>query len=259
MTVLKPFFTYFGGKWRAAAIYPAPAHDRIIEPFAGSAGYSLRYPDRDVWLNDADPIVAGTWAYLVRVTEREILALPDLTPDQTVDDLDLPQEARWLIGWWLNKGSAQPKRRPSTFMRDYPTHATSFWGRAVRERIAQQLPAIRHWTVTNDDYEELPTHAWNHPTTWFVDPPYQAAGTHYRWGSDRIDFPRLGRWCRALTGQVIVCENEGADWLPFQPYLAAKGTAGGRRSGVSREVIWLNGDHDATALFDDPVYTRGRT
>jgi len=37
---------------------------------------------------------------------------------------------------------------------------------------------------------------------------------------------------------MIVCENEGADWLPFEAFHEAKGTAGLRRTGKSLEVIW---------------------
>lgn len=32
---LKPFWRYYGGKWRAAPSYPAPLHNTIVEPFAG--------------------------------------------------------------------------------------------------------------------------------------------------------------------------------------------------------------------------------
>jgi hypothetical protein len=34
---LRPFWRYYGGKWRAAPRYPRPTHDTIIEPFAGAA------------------------------------------------------------------------------------------------------------------------------------------------------------------------------------------------------------------------------
>ena len=55
MPALKIFFSYFGGKWRAAPHYPAPTEPHIIEPFAGAAGYAMRYPERKVTLIDADP------------------------------------------------------------------------------------------------------------------------------------------------------------------------------------------------------------
>ena len=43
VTRLRPFFCYYGGKWRAAPKYPPPEHDTIVEPFAGAAGYATRY------------------------------------------------------------------------------------------------------------------------------------------------------------------------------------------------------------------------
>ena len=59
MKTIRPFFTFYGGKYRAAPRYPKPKHSRIIEPFAGSAGYSMRYPDLNVTLVDAAPVIAG--------------------------------------------------------------------------------------------------------------------------------------------------------------------------------------------------------
>lgn len=233
---LLPFFTYYGGKNRATrqGRYPAPDHHRLMEPFAGSAGYAMAYPDRDVWINDPDPAVAGTWAYLANAEEREILALPDLAEGQTVNDLDLPQGARWLIGWWLNKGGAQPKLRPSSFMLHHAAGGP-YWGGSIRRRIASQLGAIRHWTITDHDYEDLP----NYEATWFIDPPYQTAGRHYRFGSAGLDYARLGRWCESRRGQVIVCEEEGADWLPFRPLYETDQTEGRQKPARRRvEAVW---------------------
>lgn len=76
------------------------------------------------------------------------------------------------------------------------------------------------------------------PATWFVDPPYAGAGRHYRCAE--IDYPRLGGWCRARQGQTIVCENVGATWLPFSPFMVAKATSGDHRSGTSAEAIWVS-------------------
>jgi len=59
---VRSFFYFYGGKWLAAPRYPAPRYDTIIEPFAGSAGYSLRYPDKRVVLVERDPKIAATWA-----------------------------------------------------------------------------------------------------------------------------------------------------------------------------------------------------
>jgi hypothetical protein len=230
---MRPFFSFYGGKWRdAPRNYPPPVHDAIIEPFAGSAGYSLRYPARRVTLYDTDPVIAGLWAYLIRVRESEIRAISDVPEGGTVEDLGLSMEASWLVGFWLNKGCSAPRRRPSSWMRS-GIRPGSFWGSRVRETIAQQLAAIRHWSIVHGSYEA----ADDVEATWFVDPPYQDAGKHYVKGSDSIDFAALGSWCRSRRGQVIACENVGADWLPFSPLSGMKTTRKGKRS---HEAMWLS-------------------
>lgn len=234
---LMPFFTFYGGKFRAAKHYPGPMHETIIEPFAGSAGYSLNHPTATVWLNDIDPVVTGTWEYLIGASEQEILGLPDLLPGQSTDDLNLPQEARWLIGWWLNKGSATPKKRPSTFMLRHPAGAP-YWGSSIRRRIASQLPAIRHWKVTTGSYEDLPATG---DACWYIDPPYAAGGQHYRHGREGIDYPSLAEWTVCRPGQVIACEADDAGWLPFRPLVTIDGTEGRQKKARARtEVIWTS-------------------
>jgi hypothetical protein len=241
MTRLRPFFSFYGGKWRAAPHYPTPVHDTIVEPFAGSAGYSMRYADRNVVLVEKDPLIAATWRYLLQVSPAEVLALPDVRVGQTVDDLGVCAEARLLIGWWLNRGSAQPKKSPGSWMRRSRAHGgvgwttgseALYWGRRVRERIARQLDAIRHWTLVEGDYEEAPAVE----ATWFVDPPYQHAGRHYR--CNKIDYERLAQWCLTRKGMVVVCENVGASWLPFRPWRNIKASEAKHGGKVSREAIW---------------------
>ena len=241
MKVLRPFFSFYGAKWRAAAHYPAPEHPVIVEPFAGSAGYSLRYYARRIVLVDRDPLIAALWRYLIRVRASEIRSLPDIKADQTVDDLGVCEEARWLIGFWSNQGSSYPHKRPSTWAREYPE---KFWGEARRERVASQVEHIRHWSVIEGDYSSAP----DARATWFVDPPYEKAGTHYKHSSKAIDFEHLGEWCRRRRGQVIVCENVGAEWLPFEPWRdILSGGQGTRRSNKSAEAIWYRRDVDVWA------------
>ena len=230
---LRPFFSLYGGKWRVAALYPQPRHRTVVEPFAGGAGYAVRHAHLDVVLCDLDPVLAGVWKYLVRVSAAELLALPDLQDGESVDDLAVPQEARWLIGFWLNRGVARPRKRPSAWMRS-GVRPGSFWGERVRQTLVAQVEQIRHWRVYECSYEQCPVAG---EATWFIDPPYVDAGSHYRFGSGAIDYERLSRWCRARSGQIVVCENEGADWLPFQPLADIKTTRAGRRS---REAVWMN-------------------
>lgn len=229
---LRPLLSYYGGKWRAAKHYPEPAYPTIIEPFAGGAGYSLRYYTRDVVLVEKNPKVAAVWRYLLSADPARILALPDVPPEglDAVDGLESAEE--WLIGFWLNGAVAAPRRRPSQWAMRADRSPSWFWGPAIRRRLASAVPLIRHWQITEGDYTDAP----DIDATWFVDPPYQAAGSHYP--CSFVDFPALGAWCRGRRGQVIACEQQGADWLPFEPLADIKSTnKGGAR--WSAEAIWL--------------------
>jgi hypothetical protein len=231
---LRPFFGFYGGKWRdALKHYPPPKHSSVVEPFAGSAGYSIRYPARRVILCEIDPILAQIWTYLIGVRAAEILAIPDITIGGTIDDLKVCQEAKWLVGLWLNRGVSNPRLRPSKWMRD-GIRPGSFWGCRVRQTIASQLDSIRHWEIHNGSYKDVPA---PRTATWFIDPPYQKAGQHYKFGSADIDYNDLALWCKARRGQVMVCENAGADWLPFRRLADVKTTRSERRS---MEVLWTN-------------------
>lgn len=230
---LWPFFSYFGGKWRAAPRYPAPAFGTIVEPFAGAAGYATRHHTRDVLLIERDPVLADLWRYLIAATPAQIQALPLLDMWESVDDYELEPGARSLIGFWLNKGTTGPCKTPGAWMRN-GVRPKSFWGPEIRDRIAAQVAQISHWRLIEGSYVDAP----DVEATWFIDPPYQAAGTAYRHSSRAIDFPGLGAWCKTRPGQVLVCENDGADWLPFAPFLDIKGTQGAKRAGRSMEALW---------------------
>jgi hypothetical protein len=224
---LQIFFPYFGGKHRLAPRYPAPRHEWIIEPFAGSAGYATRYPGRRVLLIERNETVAGIWRYLTRATEREVLALPLLAPGQRVATLDAPPEARALIGFWAHPGNATP----GTKLTQWPgIRAADTWSAVTRARIASQVPFIRHWQIRQASYETAP----DVEADWFVDPPYQVKGNRYPCSAGELDFAELGLWCRARRGQVVVCENTGATWLPFRHFTEARSVA----AGVSREALW---------------------
>lgn len=229
---LKPFFTYFGGKYRIAPKYPRPRYGLLIEPFAGSAGYSVRYYNREVRLYDVNPQVFGTWDYLIKTPASEIRRLPLEIED--VRSLSIPQEAKWVIGWWLNKGHTQPCNVPGFWMRE-GTRPNSVWGATVRERIASQVGCIRHWKIFNCCFTEIRE---NSAATWFIDPPYQDSGRCYPF--NEVDYPQLASWTSSRAGQVVACGQEGDDWLPFRPFVETRGTGGYKMPGTSKEVIWTN-------------------
>jgi hypothetical protein len=234
MSGLKPFWQYYGGKWRAAPRYPKPRHGTIIEPFAGAAGYSLRYPDRQIILVEKYPVIAEIWRYLIGASAQEIRAIPEV---DHVDDLPscVPQGARWLIGFTLGMASLTPRNRISAGVLRHRAAGRKVvgWSSAMRERVASQLEAIRHWRVIEGDYTAAPDIC----ATWYVDPPYQTAGKYYKHPSTVIDFAALGAWCRTMRGQRIVCENVGAEWLPFRALYKVKTAL---TSGCNVEAIWAS-------------------
>lgn len=230
---LKPFIYYYGGKYRMAPKYPSPIYDTIIEPFAGSAGYSVRYYWKNVILCDINPIIYSIWDYLIHVSSEEILSLPILGKEDHIDDFSIPQEAKWLIGFLIKKGDSCPVKSPTTWFKrgDRPN---SHWGVHIRCRIAYQVNFIRHWKVYNISYKDI---QFNEKMTWFIDPPYNnKPGEHYKFGRKQIDYIDLCNWCLNRSGQVIVCENYGANWLPFKEF----GVFRNLKNTGSKEVIWVN-------------------
>jgi hypothetical protein len=224
------FFSYFGGKFMRAPHYPPPRYSVVVEPFAGAAGYSVRHQlGKRAILFDTSPYIAGVWSYLIAATRAEIMALPLMEPGQSVDDLSIPQEARWLLGFWVNQGSAVPKK---TMGGRASNRAIGTWGEGPRARIAAQVHLIRAWEIHHGDYSEAP----DAEASWFIDPPYVAHPDHYPGRAP--DFGSLAGWCRSRRGQVMVCETLGADWLPFQKVT----TVAGSSHRVTTEVLWENGD-----------------
>jgi hypothetical protein len=217
---IKPLFPYYGSKWNIARHYPEPDRGSVVEPFAGAAGYACFYGVSQAVLVDRDPIIAGLWRYLIDASSSDIMALPEMPEvGDSVDHYAICQEAKWLIGFWLNRGSATPKKSRTAYSARSDRGQLN-WGPRAKERIASQLDRIADWRVIEGSYEAAP----NVAATWFVDPPYGDKGRFYR--VPFHDFDGLGRWCRSRSGLLIACEGEGASWLPFQPLGSFKSTKG---------------------------------
>lgn len=243
---LQPFFSYFGSKWRLAKTYAPPVHDTIVEPFAGGAGYALRFFQRNVVLVEKNPRLAAVWRWLIQATPELVWSIP-LVGDVGELSSDTPEPVRDLVGWNLGQSLYEPRRRMSPYARRCAYDVAGVaWSDVHRARIARQVGFIRHWKVIEGDYTQAP----DVEAAWFIDPPYQVAGKSYTYGSKQLDFPKLGEWCRTRRGQVMVCENQGADWLPFRYHRGINGN----RNTKSVEVIWTNavgGDTPAPAV-DSP-------
>lgn len=217
-------WSYYGRKTKVIDCYPSPKFDKIIEPFAGTGVYAL-YDDnwkKDVLLVDKYDIVIDVWHYLQQAKPEDILSLPEMNYHDNVDmHTQLTKEEKWLIGFNINGGSAQPKKTTMKF---------NVWNRN-KPIIAENLYKIKHWTIRKDDYRNID----NVEATWFIDPPYQYGGEYYRFNNKTIDYKELSDWCKSRNGQIIVCENTKADWMDFKPLKKMKGIL-----HTTTEAIWTN-------------------
>ena len=202
-------FSYYGAKTKVVKYYPSPTKDTIIEPFAGSARYSLMHFEKNVILYEKDEKVYRIWKYLQQASERDIISLPDANPGADLRNIQsLSEEEKWLIGFQGNRGAARPNNIMSI---------RSTWNKD-RERISKELYKIRHWEILKKDAMSMPIDG---NMTYFIDPPYtvQSHGYTHR----HVDFIELRNIINNLE-QVIACGNEGDKWIEFSPLNEMHGT-----------------------------------
>jgi site-specific DNA-adenine methylase len=226
-------WSYYGGKAKLVNHYPTPKHDLIIEPFAGSARYALKYWERDVLLVDKYEVVVKLWKWLQQCSPNDILKLPQLKKGDDTRKMNLSEMEILFLGFYAGGGVSTPKYSVSKFGEQ---NSKSF-----KKKIASNLHKIKHWKIQHGSFEDIP----NKTATWYVDPPYQFGGEHYRHSNKTIDFKKLGEWCMNREGQTIVCENTKADWLPFKPLIRFSGLV-----HTTTEAIWSN---HATAFDNEQL------
>lgn len=152
------------------------------------------------------------------------MSLPDLNIGDNIDNFpNLCQEERWLIGFCINSASAVPKKT---------AQKRTQWNRSKIE-IANNLYKVKHWKAFVAEYKDIKDECI---ATWFIDPPYQYGGIYYRYNNSKLDYSDLAEWCQTRIGQVIVCENDKADWLPFTPLAELHG-----QLHTTKEVIYTQG------------------
>jgi len=224
-------FSYYGSKYKLSKLYPKPKMDLIIEPFSGAAWYSVNHAHKDVWINDRYDVVYSIWNWLINKADKGfILDNLDYYVGDDISELDLPHEFIQLLGFCINRGSIEPKN----IVQRWSCQSKIDWDWASTtnyqlKRIANQLDSIRHWKCSCLDYRDLP----DIEATWFIDPPYQYGGEHYK--VNNIDYKELAEWCKSRKGQVIVCENTRADWLDFKPLQEITG-----QRKKTTESVWTN-------------------
>ena len=210
-------FHLFGRKKSIIKHYPEPIYDTIIEPFAGAASYALHYYNtKNVILFEKDIIIYSIWSHIINeATQESILKLPILKLGDNIDSNKfnyLKPAEKYLIGFFMRTAVTRPAKSMSK------TKNFNKWSGKTRLQLSNDIYKVKHWNIYNMSYENIPI---NIKATWFIDPPYQGYGGQFYIHSNKdIDYNNLRKWVKTRKGQVIVCENEDATWLPFKPLIA---------------------------------------
>lgn len=215
-------FSYYGSKSKIVNYYPKPKFDKIIEPFAGSARYALKYWQKDVLLVDKYELIINIWKWLQQCSKQDILTLPRLQYGDEIPNT-LTEIEKSFILYNLHRGRAIPSNKIGKF--------SDCWEYTIKT-TADNIEKIKHWEIKLGSFDEIE----NTEATWFIDPPYQFGGQYYKESNRNIDFVKLSEWCKNRNGQVIVCENTKANWLDFKPMVQIQGQA----NTNTVEAIWSN-------------------
>lgn len=241
-------FSYYGSKSKIITLYPEPKHEKIIEPFAGSARYAVRYYSRDVWINDKYPVIYRIWKWIQQASRKDIDSLPEVKPGKRLSDYkQLSDVERELLGFAVQEGVNSPRNE----LGKLDGIKTSF--QRLKTRLRFIAGRINHWKITCLDYRDIP----NQKATWFIDPPYQTGGEIYIVNS--VNYRKLAVWCNNRKGQVIVCEGRGANWLPFKPIATCSRGPGQfkskdrkQKNETYQEQVWIKGVHPYRPMPEPP-------
>lgn len=197
-----PLFKWFGSKWQASRYYPRPHSNKIVEPFAGGAGYSLRNNTDTVILAESNPHIHALWEWLINdADEQSIASIPlDLAPGTDIRALSLSDGQKLLLKNWQRTNNVGNCWTTSPW-----GNLPGQWTENTRRRVSKEAQYVKGWEVRRDGFEllESPLRG-DSEITWFIDPPYLY---NYRYGvKSEFDYSRLASAVSQLKGHVIVCE-----------------------------------------------------
>lgn len=235
-----PLFKWFGSKWQSAKRYPRPIYNTIIEPFAGGAGYSLNYCDKNIIIWEDDYNISKLWKWLINeASTDDILSIPILLPEYAdIRAMGLSEGQSLLLKHWQRTNNVG-----NTWTTSPWCNLPGQWTRNTRARVASEVNAIKHWKFSE------PISYIDEKITWFIDPPYIY---NYRYSNmlPDFDYKSLVSFVETINSesQVIVCEAKRKDdgKIPdYLPFIESHSSVTSRRktnqSHHSKEVIYLRG------------------
>lgn len=232
-----PLFKWFGSKWLSSRLMSEPKFDCIIEPFAGSAAYSLRHHEKQVILCESDVHIANLWQWLIgEAKDSDVREIPLNLPEGTdIRSIGLSPGQALLLKSWQRTNNVGDCWTTSPW-----GNKPGQWTANTRARVADQMSAVKHWRFFGSD--GMAVLRFPMKLTWFIDPPYQY---NYQYRQSGVDYVELSRLIQAQSGQRIVCEalcqKTGArpDWLPFVDFgerITSRRRA--HNNHHSKELIW---------------------
>lgn len=215
-------FYYYGRKKKLAKYYPQPKYDTIVEPFAGSAAYSLHGDNwkKDVILIEKDDRIYNIWKWFIEeATKEDLLNMPDLKEGEYTTDF-------LQILHMVTKGAFVRKKVKVTKIMERNWNTNKI-------KMANTLEKVKHWKIIHGDYSVAP----DIEATWFIDPPYfSEAGMGYGHNCKQIDYNNFTNFIKSRKGEVICCDCEEANYLPFKPLVELSAIAGKK----SKEMIYYS-------------------
>lgn len=214
-------FYYYGAKNLLSKYYSEPEHNIIIEPFCGSAAYSCFHLFKNKNLKsilcDKNKDVSIAWDFILNCSEED------------VKNYKTPNIGEYAYDFLIKTCSASNASSKCKKMK-YTERLDRVF-QIQKRRILKFLPIRNRIKFINDDYENLKYNKEKH--TWFIDPPYQIKlknnsvfqnGNGYSkdCNTENINFENLKKYIFSKKGQIIVCEKEGANWLPFKKFRTNK-------------------------------------
>lgn len=231
-----PLFKCFGSKWMSSRHYPPPVDGRIVEPFAGSAGYSLRYApavERVVVSEHGD--LYDLWSWLIdEATEADVRDIPlGLTPGTDILEVGLTRGQSLLLKNWQRTNNVGDCWTVSPW-----GNKPGQWTANTRARVAEEIALLKgKWAVSANPWIYI-------GGTFFIDPPYQY---NYGYRCPRLHYDALGWRVRKLEARLViaceaVCPKTGRlpDYLPFEPsHLQVTSRRKAHNNHHSKELVYI--------------------
>lgn len=274
MTVIKPPFTYFGGKLQLAEriVGLLPPHELYLEPFAGSLAVLLAKPrSRMEVVNDLDGELMNFWR-LLRDRTDDLIRAAALTPHSRAEhkasferaEDDLERARRTWVRLSQGRGGHTSRRTGWRFYQDPKGSHSSMpdYIDAYLERVCPAARRLRGVSLECKPAADLIRDYGQHPETLiYADPPYLGSlrtwGNNYyavemRTDEEHAELLEALLGCRAtvvLSGYASeLYDGLLATW--FRREIATQtGNGGGDRART--EVLWSNRPFPQGSLFDD--------